>query len=634
MSLVYGKTGEALRLGPEIARGGEGVVYSIAGVNDRVAKVYLKAPTERKIAKLRAMTATPADGLAKIAAWPLDIVNEGGKVKGFVMPRLGGHEDVHELYSPKSRANSFPEADFRFITHVASNVARAFAQVHAAGYVIGDVNHAHLLVAKDARVALIDCDSFQVKAAGQTLTCDVGQGLFTPPELQGAPTFTNLERTPNHDLFGLAVVLFHLLFMGRHPFSGVWNGPGDMPIERAIREYRFAYGAGATPIGMKQPPATVSLSAFPPEIVLLFERAFGRGGQRPTAADWISPLKVLEASLQQCSAVAAHHYPNNNRACPWCEVEKQSGIRMFGQRLVAAPGQQAVDLAALWRTIDQITPPSSDPPLPSAQPWIRPPGAPTSAPKYMRIVLGLTFAAIGVVGCTASSGGVFLGILGLGACWLIWPKPPEAKVRAARVAVDQARSMWQQLEARWRREAALEAFVTLKAELLSARNELMGLPAKRAQAMAKLQRDREAHQKQLYLDRFTIKKAKISGIGPSRAVTLASFGIETAADVDYYKIIHIHGFGPALCSALVEWRRKHEANFRFNANAPVDPREIARIDNELNNRRVHLVRLMQQGPLKLNHTKQAIEGARLRLGPVMKQTWDAYQLAQAHQDAL
>ena len=94
MNLVYGKTGELLTLGPEIARGGEGAVYAIAGVNDRVAKVYLKPPSEKKIAKLRAMTSTPADGLAKIAAWPLDVVKDGGKVKGFVMPRLGGHEDV------------------------------------------------------------------------------------------------------------------------------------------------------------------------------------------------------------------------------------------------------------------------------------------------------------------------------------------------------------------------------------------------------------------------------------------------------------------------------------------------------------------------------------------------------------
>ena len=43
-----------------------------------------------------------------------------------------------------------------------------------------------------------------------------------------------------HDAFGLAVLIFQILFMGRHPYSGHFLGSGEMPIERAIREHRFA----------------------------------------------------------------------------------------------------------------------------------------------------------------------------------------------------------------------------------------------------------------------------------------------------------------------------------------------------------------------------------------------------------
>lgn len=54
--------------------------------------------------------------------------------------------------------------------------------------------------------------------------CDVGVPLWTPPELQGRD-FRGLTRTKNHDRFGLAVLMFQLLFMGRHPFAGVPDRP-------------------------------------------------------------------------------------------------------------------------------------------------------------------------------------------------------------------------------------------------------------------------------------------------------------------------------------------------------------------------------------------------------------------------
>ncbi len=48
--------------------------------------------------------------------------------------------------------------------------------------------------------------------------------------------------------FGLAVLLFQLLFLGRHPFSGVFGGRGEMTVVRAVSECRFAY-AGRRDMG-------------------------------------------------------------------------------------------------------------------------------------------------------------------------------------------------------------------------------------------------------------------------------------------------------------------------------------------------------------------------------------------------
>lgn len=81
-------------------------------------------------------------------------------------------------------------------------------------------------------------------------------------------------RTQNHDAFGLAVLIFQILFMGRHPFSGQYLGAGDMSLERAIQELRFAYGSGAAARLMRQPPFTPDLATASPQVALLFERSF------------------------------------------------------------------------------------------------------------------------------------------------------------------------------------------------------------------------------------------------------------------------------------------------------------------------------------------------------------------------
>ena len=157
-------------------------------------------------------------------------------------PDLGGcFKSIHLLYGPKSRLAEFPQATWAFLVHAACNLARALAVLHAGGNVVGDINHGNVLVSSRGVIKLIDCDSFQIQAGERRYLCEVGVPTHTPPELQGHNLRT-VTRTPNHDAFGLAVVIFQLLFLGRHPFSGTFLGRGDMPLERAIRELRFAYG--------------------------------------------------------------------------------------------------------------------------------------------------------------------------------------------------------------------------------------------------------------------------------------------------------------------------------------------------------------------------------------------------------
>lgn len=640
MQLTLARARAEIRLGQELGRGGEGTAFAIDGQRDRVAKIYAVPPDQRKIQKLAAMAETASPALLSIAAWPIDLLTDTkGDVRGFVMPRVVARRDIHELYSPKSRAEAFPEADFRFLAHIGANIARAFAVVHEQGHVLGDVNHGNLLVGPDATVMLIDCDSFQIGTGAHVFTSDVGVPLFTAPELHGR-AFRGLVRTPNHDRFGLAVLLFHLLYMGRHPFAGRYSGPGDMPIEKAIAEYRFAYGPDRAALGMEQPPGTIPLETMGAAIAANFARAFGRtasNGGRPDAKSWITALEKLKAGLRACSAASWHQYPGELGSCPWCAIEAQIPVRLFGQRITAGP-TGTIFVGTLWQVITAVRDPGADPALPSERPWKLPAGIdlPNAALKGFRKVLSIGLVCSGLVACNAlaKDGGLVGALVAYGLAFAVWPRVSSEERSAAERAYSAAHAEWQNSLSRWQREASRNAFSEKLKSLEKARTELVDLPNERRRRLAKLEAQRESQQRQRYLDRFRIDLARIRGIGPGRTSMLASYGIETAADVDHRKIIQIPGFGESLTSDLVQWRQEHERNFRFNPNEPVDRRDINALDRELEARRQSLLTTLRQGPDTLRRLSQEISAARSRLMPIMEKTWSQYKIAEARQKAV
>ncbi len=565
----------SLRLGRVLGRGGEGEVREIEGRPDQAAKVYSTTPDQRKVRKLRAMAKAASPPLLKIAAWPTGLVNKRGVVCGFLMPRVAARRDIHELYGPKSRSEAFPEVDFRFLVHTATNVARAFAVVHEHGHVLGDVNQSSVLVGPDGTVTLIDCDSFQISAE-EVFACDVGVPLFTPPELQGQD-FRGLRRTANHDHFGLAVLLFHLLFMGRHPFAGRYLGPDDMPIERAIAEYRFAYGPDRKSYRMERPPGTISLETMGPAIAAMFTQAFGRSGSargRPDAKAWIAALERLKIELRPCELASWHHYPRALTTCPWCEIEARTGARLFGQKIASVGTTERIDIAKLWEAIGAVPDPGQEPALPSEQTWRAPAGArlPSGIGKALRKVLAVAFGCAGLVACNAlaKDGGIFLALLSYGIALAVWPRVSSKKLAAANAELASATAEWEVLVAEWQRQASRKAFAKKVVELEKTRRELELLPAERKRNLAKFEAERNERQLQRYLDRFRIDRSDIRGIGDSRTAMLASYGIETAADIDGVKIMRIPGFGEMLTTELISLAPQARAEF------PVQPQRAGR----------------------------------------------------------
>lgn len=354
--------GNEITIDQRLGGGGEGTVSSVTGRPDVVAKIYNAPMSPERRAKIEAMITTAPSAIRPVTAWPTDMLYNGRDAVGFLMPRIANASEAHVLYGLKSRKQKYPNAGFRFLVHVATNLARAFALLHQAGIVVGDVNERVAMVTADGTVRIIDCDSFQYRHGAKFYGCDVGTPIFTPPELQGATTFRGVERTAQHDAFGLAVLIFHLLFLGRHPFAGRYVKQTDMPIERAIQEHRFAYSADNGRTEMQPPPHTPPVAYSGGALTALFERAFApaaAGGhtQRPSAGQWAEILGAFLAQLVPCKLNASHAYVPANGPCPWCAIELTTRIDLFSYiEPAGGTAPTTIDFEAVWRAIDGLTP--------------------------------------------------------------------------------------------------------------------------------------------------------------------------------------------------------------------------------------------------------------------------------------
>ncbi|MGB9596295.1 MAG: protein kinase domain-containing protein [Candidatus Poribacteria bacterium] len=320
----------------EIGAGGEARIYALRHDTSYVAKVYHQ-PTDEKTQKLLVMLSNPpydpmmAVGHTSIA-WPNDLLLSNGKIVGFLMPRVIGMKPIINFYNPGLRRKFSPLFSYLYLNRTARNLASAFRALHESGYVIGDVNESNILVSETSLVTLVDTDSFQVydPNTGKTYRCPVGRPEFTPPELQ-SEYFRNIDRKPEHDLFGLAVIIFLLLMEGTHPFAGIYRDSSDPPLygERIFSGH-FTYSTRKK-VPYRPAKSAPSFEIIDPILIELFIRCFEDGHKdpsiRPSAQEWQNALQSAERNLITCSINEQHKYGSHLKKCPWCKRTLDLGGR-------------------------------------------------------------------------------------------------------------------------------------------------------------------------------------------------------------------------------------------------------------------------------------------------------------------
>jgi DNA-binding helix-hairpin-helix protein with protein kinase domain len=587
MTTLRAGTGRFVSLGPKLGAGGEGIVFRINEQPASVAKIYSEPLGARQVAKLQAMVAAGDESLRRVAAWPTSMLYAGAKPVGFTMPLLAAQRPLHELLGPRSRHEQFPGANWSFLIHTARNLARAFAVLHERNVVVGDVNSNNIVVCGDSTSRLIDCDSFQFPAGDRVFRCNVGVADYQPPELQHAD-FAGIDRLPEHDRFGLAVVIFQLLFVGKHPFAGVLppNVAGDGTIGANVAARRYFYAPQARRRGLRPPPGSPTLATLTPDVAALFARAFlGAPTMRPSAADWETALSDLETHVVRCARDPSHRHMRG-AACPWCVLSSRglhyfmaAGTRRDDYALDESIWQQYsnAEVVRRWAAIARVAaPPPIDPSLGPARTYRPAPLHLWSARRRW------TYAASGIALIAAATVALAAGRPAYAALALVAGLVagavfrPDARVHVARAWRRQAevRKTYVAALREWEREARAARFHEARARLAKVRQDLLDQHARYDADLAALERDRLRRAWAAYLESRVVADWHVRQIDARTRSVLRSYGIVNAADVTRENLKRVPGLSRHAQLCLMVWRANIEREFQRRPAAGRDERAV------------------------------------------------------------
>lgn len=325
----YGK----ITLGKLINKGGaSGKIYMVEGRPESVVKIFHnteKSATNRQ--KLQAMLLNKpnfqpveANGIEYIQiAWPEALLDDDqGFCVGYMMPliNMDAAVSLDHLMQKAIRKRLKLSEKYAYRIFAAYNVASMVTALHKCGHYIIDLKPSNLYVYKENMlVAVVDCDGLSIKGENTRYPAEYVSEEYIYPEGMNQ---TCEQMGEEQDKFALAVIIFRLLNNGIHPFSGTpKDSAGDMlTIQTRIEQYHYAYGLW--PDKYQYPHPYSIHEYFNKETLELFERAFTKGGKRPSAYEWQEHLWKLMHGLKQCKQNSDHTY-FTSKGCGLCSIEEK-----------------------------------------------------------------------------------------------------------------------------------------------------------------------------------------------------------------------------------------------------------------------------------------------------------------------
>lgn len=324
---------EKIRLGELINKGGAaGKIYLNADNPNQAAKIFHnrnKSSTNRQ--KLESMLlnaphfpSAVKDGVNYVQiAWPEALLeDESGFCVGYLMPFIKMSEAVsldHLMQKAIRKKLHLPE-NYAYRIFAAYNLASMVTALHKCGHYIVDMKPSNVSVYKNnMMVAMVDCDGFSIKGERNRYPAEFVSEEYIYPE--GMEQSCD-EMGEEQDKFALAVIIFKLLNNGIHPFSGVprKNDSEMLTIQNRIEQYHYAYGLW--PDTYQAPHPYSMHEYFDKKTLEMFERAFAKGNERPSAYEWQEHLWKLMHSLKTCKKDPNHVY-FTSKGCGLCMVEEK-----------------------------------------------------------------------------------------------------------------------------------------------------------------------------------------------------------------------------------------------------------------------------------------------------------------------
>ena len=319
-----------------IGGGGAGDVYTTNDDN-YVVKIY-KSPLPEIASKLQFMISNVPDQPRSdnnhiSLTWPLDILKDNrgnsGSVCGYLMKKAEGVILCEAWDRENWKGNAtFSGHTWERALIIAYNVSVMVQNIHAKGYVIGDIKPDNILVRNDtSQITIIDTDSFQLKDSHEiTHPCRWRTDEYEAPDINNEIRDKGL-REPHQDCFTLAFMINCLLLHGWRPFAG-YTGNDDVSEQKAMESGFSLYSGHCKP--NKRFP---SIECLPQSLSELFYRTFVTGHKnprmRPSAREWTDAIEsILETNrqgLSNCDVNGKHIFAAHLSACPWCALAKQRG---------------------------------------------------------------------------------------------------------------------------------------------------------------------------------------------------------------------------------------------------------------------------------------------------------------------